>query len=190
MEDRPRIEEPYEPEDPSGSDRSTAGHGMKESAAATLTGAMRTIRRARRMSASEVARRMGMPSRSYEHLEAGTGRLTYERIVAFAEATDSDPIALLATLSFGRGEFALRCMDNKLMTIMMIAMMELDEDLGDDLTYLDAQTLVGGFTRLARDLAQHVRKRETFAEDWIRRGTGRLSPDRSQDTVPVRGRRN
>lgn len=119
---------------------------------------------------------MGMAARTYEHLEAGTGRITYDRIVTFAEITDSDPIAILATLSFGSPTFAVRCADNKLMTIMMIAMMELDADLGPDITYLDAQTLVGGFTKLTRDLAQHVRKRETFAEEWLKQGAGKLSP--------------
>jgi hypothetical protein len=127
------------------------------------------------MSASEVARMMGMPPRSYEHLEAGTGRITYERVVAFAKATDSDPIAILASLSTGSTDFAIRCADNKLMSIMMIAVMELNDDLGADLTYLDAQTLVGGFTRLTHDLAKHVRKRETFAEEWLRAGSERLS---------------
>ncbi len=122
---------------------------------------------------------MGMPPRSYEHLEAGSGRMTYERIVDFAEATDSDPIAIMASLSFGTPDFAVRCMDNKLMTIMMIALMELDADLGDDVTFLDAQTLVGGFTRLTCDLAQHVRKRETFAEQWLKEGVTKLAPTRS-----------
>ncbi|WP_373562954.1 helix-turn-helix domain-containing protein [Sphingomonas melonis] len=157
-----------------------------------MAATFRAIRKRRRMRAAEVARAMGMAPRSYEHLEAGTGRITYERIVDFAEATDSDPIAILATLSFGSAEFALRCIDNKLMTIMMIALMELDADLGDDLTYLDAQTLVGGFTRLTRDLAQHVRKRETFAEEWLKQGSSRLSPARTgahpPKLKPVRGR--
>lgn len=137
---------------------------------------MRTIRKARRMPASEIAHAMGMATRSYEHLEAGTGRITYERIVTFAEATNSDPIAILLAQATGTPDFALRCADNKLMTIMMIAMMELDEDLGNDITFLDAQTLVGGFTRLSRDLARHVRDRETFAEQWLQRGTSRLTP--------------
>jgi hypothetical protein len=126
------------------------------------------------MRASEVARAMGMPARSYEHLEAGSGRITYERVVAFSEATDSDPIAIMATLSTGDAGFAVNCADNKLMSIMMIAVMELSDELGSDLTYLDAGTLVGGFTRLTRDLAQHVRKRETFAEEWLRMGEERL----------------
>jgi transcriptional regulator with XRE-family HTH domain len=132
------------------------------------------------MRASEVARAMGMPSRTYEHLESGTGRITYDRIVDFAEATDSDPIAILASLTFGSPDFAIRCIDNKLMTIMMIALQELDEDLGDDIGYLDAQTLVGGFTRLTRDLAQHVRRRETFAEQWLKSGSTRLKPDKQR----------
>lgn len=178
MDERVRSEASRDGERGADHEEARGQDGSSVAAATRITEAMRAIRRARRLSASEVARRMGMPARSYEHIEAGTGKLTYERIVAFAEATDSDPIALLATLSFGRSDFAIRCMDNKLMTIMMIAMMELDEDLGNDLTYLDAQTLVGGFTRLARDLAQHVRKRETYAEEWLRRGTGRLSSDR------------
>ncbi len=128
----------------------------------------------RRMRAAEVARAMDMPARSYEHLEDGSGRITYERVVAFAEATDSDPIAIMSTLFTGDPSFALRCANNKLMSIMMIAVMELNDDLGADLPYLDAGTLVGGFTRLTRDLAQHVRKRETFAEEWLRSGEERI----------------
>jgi hypothetical protein len=128
----------------------------------------------RRMRAAEVARAMGMPPRSYEHLEDGTGRITYERVVAFSEATDSDPIAILTTLATGDPGFAVRCADNKLMSIMMIAVMEMDDELGADVGYLDARTLVGGFTRLTQDLVQHVRKRETFAEEWLRTGERRL----------------
>lgn len=140
----------------------------------------------RRLRASDVAAAIGMPARSYEHLEAGSGRLTYERILAFAEATDSDPIAIQASTSFGGPEFAVRCMDNKLMSIMMIAMIELDEDLGDDITYLDARTLVGAFTRLARELAAHVRKRDTFAEEWLRDGSSKLQ---SSGSAQVSGSR-
>lgn len=141
-----------------------------------IAATFRAVRKHRRLRASEVARSMGMPSRTYEHMESGTGRITYGRIVDFAEATDSDPIAILASLTFGTPDFALRCIDNKLMTIMMIAIQELDADLGDDIEYLDAQTLVGGFTRLTRDLAQHVRRRETFAEQWLKSGATRLKP--------------
>jgi len=154
---------------------------IEQRAPSPVAEAMRAIRKARRMRASEVARAMGMPPRTYENLEEGYGRLTYERMVAFAEATDSDPIAIMAVQATGDPSFALRCADNKLMSIMMIAVMELNDDLGADMTYLDARTLVGGFTRLTRDLAQHVRKRETFAEEWLRSGEDRI---RSTAGVP------
>lgn len=140
---------------------------------------LKAIRKLRRMRVTEVARAMGMPPRSYENLEAGTGRITYERIVAFADVTNSDPIAILTTVATGNPGLALHVADNKLMTIMMIAMKELSDDLGEDITYLTAETLVGGFTRLTRDLAQQVRKRETFAEEWLKAGTTQLKPGRS-----------
>lgn len=144
----------------------------------------------RRMRATEVARAMGMPSRSYENLEAGTGRISYDRIVDFAKATNSDPIAILTSITFGTPEFALRCADNKLMMINMIAMNELNVDLGDDITYLSAHVLVGGFTRLMRDFAQHVRQRETFAEEWLKAGATHLTPaPRSEAPRALRPRR-
>lgn len=122
---------------------------------------------------------MGMASRTYENLEAGKGRITYDRIVAFAEATNSDAVAILTSVAIGGPALALHAADNKLMTIMMIAMKELDEDLGEDITYLSAGTLVGAFTRLTKDLAQNVRNRETYAEEWLRTGKTQISPART-----------
>jgi transcriptional regulator with XRE-family HTH domain len=135
--------------------------------AALLSAALKAIRKDRRMRPSEVARALGMPLRSYEHFEAGRGRITYDRLVRFAEATNSDPVALLAAIPLQSPEFALRCADNKLMTILTIALSELNEDLGDDIMYIESGTLIGAFTRVAKELAEHVRKRDTFAEAWL-----------------------
>jgi transcriptional regulator with XRE-family HTH domain len=143
--------------------------------AALLGAAMRLVRKHRRMRASEVARLMNMPPRSYEHLENGDGRISYARLAAFAEATESDPHALLAVIPLASPEFAVRCADNKLMTIILIAMLELDEELSDDIAYLEAGTLVGAMTRLRQDLVRHVRQRETFSEVWLKEGKERLS---------------
>ena len=119
------------------------------------------------MRASEVARGMDMPLRSYEHFEAGHGRATFERIARFAEVTNSDALAIWAAIPMGSPEFALRCADNKLMTIAAIAISELNDELSDDLIYLEAGTLIGGFTRLAMEMVDHVRRRDTFAEAWL-----------------------
>lgn len=128
---------------------------------------MRLIRKARKVRSFDVAHEMNMPLRSYEYLESGKGRVSFERIMAFARATDVDGWALLASVPLGSPDFALRCADNKLMTILLVTMKELDDDLGNDITYLQPGTLIGAFTRLRNDLAQHVRKRDQFAETWL-----------------------
>ncbi len=149
--------------------------------AALLSQAMRTIRRQRGMRSSDIAARMGMPLRSYEHFESGRGRVSYERLLAFADATDSDPFALIAALALDSPEFPVRTADNKLMLILMLALRDLNEELGEDIVYLEAKTLIGAFTRVSRELVEHVRKRDTFAETWL---SERLGPSRT--TIPTK----
>lgn len=134
---------------------------------ALLAEAMRNIRKSRRMRPSEVAKAMGLPVRTYEHLEAGEGRMSYERIVKFAKVTNSDPDALLAVIQIDSPEFAQRCADNKLMRIMMFHIRELNEELGDDIAYLESGVVLGAMSRLSKELVEHVRKRDTYAENWF-----------------------
>lgn len=145
-----------------------------ESNAALLAAAMRKIRLARRLRPSEIARELGMPLRTYEHLEAGRGRITYDRIVRFAEATNSDPVAILLSVPLRSAEFAVRCADNKLATILTIALGELNDELGDDIEFLEAGTLIGGFTRVTKDLKEHVAKRDLFAENWLKENSPKV----------------
>lgn len=134
---------------------------------ALIGAAMKAIRKTRRLRTSEVARALGMPLRSYEHFEAGRGKITYDRIAKFAEATNSDPLAIIAAVPLQSAEFAINCADNKLMTILMIAMCELHEELGEDIVYLEPRTIIGAFTRVTNELVEHVRKRDVFAETWL-----------------------
>lgn len=108
-----------------------------------------------------------MPLRTYEHFEAGRGKMTYDKIVRFAEATNSDPVAILLTIPLKSPEFALRCADNKLMTILTIALGELNEELGNDIEFIEPGTLIGVFTRVVKDLTNHVANRDLFAETWL-----------------------
>ena len=132
-----------------------------------LSKAMRDIRKKRGLKTSEVASSMGMALRSYEHFEAGRGRISYERLLAFAKATDSDPYALLAVVAFDSPEFALRVADNKLMQVMMLTLKEFNEELGEDIGDLETRTLIAAFTRIFKELIDNVRKRDTFAEEWL-----------------------
>jgi transcriptional regulator with XRE-family HTH domain len=119
---------------------------------ALLPRALRDIRKGRRMRAAEVATAMGLPIRTYEQFEAGTGRFTYPRLVAFARATDSDPVAILATLPLRSPESAVHCIDNKMMTIVFAALRDLLDKLGSDLELVEPRALIGAMDGLAKDL--------------------------------------
>ena len=69
---------------------------------ARLARLLKALRRRRGLTASEVARRMGMKQRTYELFEAGGGALRLERVQKFADATASDPYAILMALALDR----------------------------------------------------------------------------------------
>jgi len=139
-----------------------------------LAQVIRSIRKHRRLKSSEVAKAMGIPLRTYEHFERGTGRITFARIRRFAQATDSDPIAIVSALPLGSAEFALNSVDNKLMTIATAALSELHEELGADIAFLGTSILVSAFDKLCKDLIDQVRRRDQFAERWIEEKTAKL----------------
>ncbi|WP_281397034.1 helix-turn-helix domain-containing protein [Sphingobium boeckii] len=140
-----------------------------------LTGeAIRAVRQLRRMRPAEVAAAMGLPVRTYEHLEAGKGRISYHRLLLFAEATSSDAFAISAAVAMKDPQFAVRCADNKLAKIMMIAMSELNDELGPDIVYVESGLIIGAMTRISKELVERVRRRDTFAETWLEQGTARI----------------
>lgn len=132
--------------------------------------ALRAVRKRRRLRAADVADRLGMPLRSYEHFESGAGQLNLERLFQFAEATDSDGWAILLAAHLGKPDLAIRCADNKLVTILMLSLQDFDDELGDGLADLEAAAVIAGFGSAFRDLARHARQRKADAEAFLRRG--------------------
>lgn len=124
-----------------------------------LSRILKTIRRRRALLAQEVADRMGLPLRTYEHFEAGGGRLNLRRLQRFAEATDSDAYAIVASLAFGDVRFALRCADNKAMTVAMMSIQDLNRDAGEDLALLDARRIMHEFDAACARLLEEARSR-------------------------------
>lgn len=149
-----------------------------------LAQAVRAIRKHRRMKPSEVANAMGLPLRTYEHFERGTGRMTYARICRFATATDCDPIAIVSTLPLRSTDFALNSADNKLMTIAMAAVGELQEELGADIGILGSAALVTAFDRLSKELINEVRRRDRTVERWIEEKVAKLDGPTLPRTTP------
>lgn len=152
----------------------------------TLAAAFRKIRRERGLRTAEVAQRMGMALRSYENFEAGRSRLDIARICEFAEATDSDPFAILFSVPFRSSEFAVACADTKLVYIMMMLLETFFEEHGRDIALLEPPNLIGGFERLFKDLGAKLRENETTLSRFFE---GRQGNSISLGNLSVRGLR-
>jgi transcriptional regulator with XRE-family HTH domain len=147
--------------------------GGGRAAGRVLAEALRALRRHRGLRPPQIAEAMGMPLRSYEHFESGRGRLNLGRVRDFAEATDTDPFAILASLALDSPDFAVRCADNKLMLILMMSLLDFDRDAARDIQRLEPRTLIAAFTRTFEELRESARGQDPLVEDWFaRRRTG------------------
>lgn len=139
-----------------------------------LSRAMRGIRRKRGLTAAEVARRMDMALRTYQLFEAGNGELSVRRIMAFADATDADPLALMMAPLLGSAEFAIDCADTKLMTILGMNLQDFYDRHGGDINYLDAPQIITAFESVFRSLGGKLGDHEAFMRKWLEGRTGAI----------------
>jgi len=135
-----------------------------------LSQAIKAIRRLKGLSARDVAARMNMGVRTYQHFEAGRNKPNLEYIHRFCAVTQSDPFALLGALMIGSPAFARRTAENKLMTILMIGLKDYDAAMGDRILDQDPRTLIaaveGMFARLRRDADE----RDAQTRRWLEAG--------------------
>jgi len=141
--------------------------------AAVISQAMKAVRRKRGLRLREVAEQMGMAQRSYELFEAGQGKITVERVHAFAQATDCDPYALMLAPRFG-SDFAVDCADTKLVLIMIMSLEQFAQDRGNDIAYLEPPHIIAAFQRLFKDLGAKLDDNEAFLTAWLNGGSGIL----------------
>lgn len=140
-----------------------------------LAAALRPIRRSRGLSTARMAALMGMDRRNYANFEAGKGRLNLERILRFAEVTDSDPWAILAGVLMGSPRLARGAADNKLVTVFLILLAEFEGQLGETIRTLDTAEAVSAFREAFRTLeASATAKRERLPADWLRKGAAKI----------------
>lgn len=140
-----------------------------------LSKALRGIRRKRDLKTITVAERMGLPLRTYELFEAGGGRVSPDRILKFAEATDSDPFAIALSVAFGDAELAISCANTKLVLIIVMQLQDFFEDRGPDLAYLDPPNIVSAFERIFGELGAKLDDNEAFMRRWFEGRTGSIS---------------
>lgn len=135
---------------------------------------LKTIRKERRLTAAEVAKAMGLALKTYENFEAGRGRLDLEKIRLFAEATRSDALAIVHGVMFEAPEGAIRAMDNKISTILWIALREFGDEVGDALAALPGTAVFEAFRGAFSTLADLLKRRDKSAERWLEREISRL----------------
>ncbi len=146
-----------------------------------LAVALRLIRLHRRMKPAEVADRMGIAKRTYEHFEAGKGAINLERIHRFADATDSDPYAIIDCMALGSPEFALRCADNKAMVAWRVITQEFNTEVGDAIMELETASIINAFTKTLKDLAMQAVRRDDVAKAWLEQRLANLVRPSSDD---------
>ncbi len=135
---------------------------------ATLTEALRMIRRKRGLKVREVAAAMSLPLRTYQLFEAGQSHLDlFPRIRAFALATDSDPHSILVAMALGLPSLALHSLDNKFMSVLLLAARRFDERMGDRLSRLEVGRLISAFRRAFDELEADLLAREAEVDAWL-----------------------
>jgi transcriptional regulator with XRE-family HTH domain len=133
----------------------------------TLSRILKALRRLRGLRSIDVANAMGMKPRSYEYFESGKARLNVDRVHQVAKILKADPYSILAAIDIGSPAFALRTVDNWMGSLWLMALLEFDADLQDDIARLPPAELILGFTKMFDELAKLARERDASAEDWM-----------------------
>ena len=154
----------------------------KPSDAQLIGRAARSVRRARGMTAQQVADAMGLPLRTYEYFEAGKGRVNLDYVQRFAAATNCDPWALVLGPPLGSTEFARRTADTKMILIFLIALGEFETRMEDRLITLDPRALIEAFTEAFRKVEAESRARDEETESWLDAGRDRLAGKPPEDS--------
>lgn len=131
-----------------------------EGTGAALAAAMRAVRDHRRLRQIDVARAMGVSLRTYQDLEAGSGRMQLDQLAAFALATRSDQLALVAAVKLRSAALAVASADTKAMTIMMRLTHDLLTTLGDDGRKLRPNDLSSAVRPVLIALAREIIERD------------------------------
>lgn len=140
---------------------------------ALISTALKRLRTRSGRSKAEVAETMHLSIRAYERFEAGHIRFNLDYVRRFARATDSDPNAIVLALLTGSPEFAVRSADNRLATILVIALRQFDETVGDGLSQLEVRALVSAVTAMFDGLAALASTPDP-SRTWLEKGQAEL----------------
>jgi transcriptional regulator with XRE-family HTH domain len=128
---------------------------------------LKAIRKRRGLSAKATAQAMNMALRSYVHFESGRGRLNFAHVQRFAAATNSDHLAILVALEIRSPEFAIQCLENKGMMIVVQALKRFSAQPENDFSRLDARALILASKQFFDGLAKRIHEIDAYLEQWM-----------------------
>jgi transcriptional regulator with XRE-family HTH domain len=132
-----------------------------------LPAILKAIRRRRGLRPAEVARGMGLPLRTYQRFESAAGGLDLERIHHFAEVVNADGWAVVLAADMGSVEFALRCLDNKAASVLLLALQRFNAKAGACIPRLDPRSLILAFGKAFDELEAKARSEAAYLEQWM-----------------------
>ncbi|CAN7480045.1 hypothetical protein [Caulobacter sp. LjRoot300] len=139
-----------------------------------LSRALRAVRAVRNVKPRALAGALGLSLRGYQHFEAGGGQLNIDHVMAFAQASDADPIGILTAVQIGKPEFAAWVAQNKAMIAFMITLQEFTEDTGEAMARLETTTWVSAYREMFKGLSEKALAAQALNDAWLAENAARL----------------
>ena len=124
-----------------------------------LTAVLRAVRKHRGLTSKQVAARMNMKLRTYQHFEAGGGRFSFPKLRLFAEASGSDFNGLTCAILVGDTNLATCGGDNRLVSIALFSLKALSGKLGRNLSSIEPRDAIGALDQAFGQMENQMRGR-------------------------------
>jgi transcriptional regulator with XRE-family HTH domain len=134
---------------------------------ATLSQALKQIRARRGFRSAEVARQMDVSLRNYQRFEKGELGLDLEKIFGFCEVVRADPWGIVFAAEFGSVSFALYCMENQAISLLLTMLRRFDRLAGQDIAALDPRSVALIFRRAFEQISLRAQEFHADLEQWM-----------------------
>lgn len=137
-----------------------------------LTAVLRAVRKRRGLTSKQVAARMNMKLRTYQHFEAGCGRFSFPKLRRFAQASGSDFNGLVCAILVGDTNLAAHGGDNRLVSIALFSVKALSARLGERLAIVEPRDLISGLDQAFSRIEGQIRE-QPRPDDVTKAPTGK-----------------
>jgi transcriptional regulator with XRE-family HTH domain len=135
--------------------------------ATLLSQILKAIRRRRGLKVAQVAKAMGIATRTYANFEAGRQRISISRIHLFAQIVGADPYAILIAVDIKSPSFALRCMEHGFMSMLIVLIQDFDARAQDSFAQIDPRVLYATSRQFFDGLLEQTQEIDASLERWM-----------------------